>query len=155
MTYQEWLASVPDCFKNDPFWRVEVYRLSMFVADIGWPDVTKLFSDGRTRGLADQVNRSIGSISTDVAEGYSRASHKDQARFDEYALGSTRESRNWYYQGRHVLTERVSLHRMELLTQIIRLLLTMIPNERSIALREASLPYGTNAWEIETVPFAA
>src|SRR6185503_15396317 len=117
MTYQEWLASVPDCFKNDPLWRVEVYRLSMFVAEIGWPDVTKLFSDGRTRGLADQVNRSIGSISTDVAEGYSRASHKDQARFYEYALGSARE--------------------------------------RSIALREAPLPYGTNAWEIETVPFAA
>ncbi|HWB52906.1 MAG TPA: hypothetical protein VG722_01895, partial [Tepidisphaeraceae bacterium] len=54
----------------------------------------------------------------------------ERARFYEYALGSAREARNWYYAGRHILSEPVATHRMETTTQIIRLLLTMIPNQR-------------------------
>jgi hypothetical protein len=48
----------------------------------------------------------------------------------EYALGSTRESRHWYYQGRHVLSEKVAEHRINLLAEIARLLLSIIPQER-------------------------
>ena len=51
---------------------------------------------------------------------------------------SARESRGWYYKGRHVLASEVVLHRIRLLTQIIRLLLTMIPEQRSSEIRDTS-----------------
>ena len=136
MNYQDWMKTVPPTITNDPLWKVEAYRLASFASDLAWPDVTKLLSDKRTIGLADQLYRSVGAVSSDIAEGYSRQSGKDQARFYEYALGSAREGRNRYYQGRHVLGPTVAEHRLKLLTEIIRLLLTMIPNERGYALRE-------------------
>jgi len=83
----------------------------------------------------------MGSISANIAEGYSRGSDKDRARFYEYALGSARESRDWYYKGRHVLGEEVMTHRQRLLTQIIRLLPTMIPQQRGRVLHEGDIPY--------------
>jgi four helix bundle protein len=136
MTYSDWIKTVPQTITGDPLWKMEAYRLALFAADLAWPDVTKLIADKRTIGLADQLYRSAGAVSSDIAEGYSRQSGKDQARFYEYALGSSREARNWYYEGRHILGEKVADHRMKLHTQIIQLLLTMIPNERGYALRE-------------------
>jgi four helix bundle protein len=121
----------------------------VFAADLAWPDVTKLIQDKRTIGLADQLYRAVGSVSANIAEGYGRQSGKDQARYYEYALGSTREARNWYYQGRHILTDLVAKHRLQLLTQIIRLLLTIIPSERGYKLHEEAADYKT---EYETIP---
>ena len=58
----------------------------IFLVDIGWQDVTKLTKDGRTRSLADQLYRSLGSICANNAEGYSRGTSRDRARFYENAL---------------------------------------------------------------------
>jgi four helix bundle protein len=143
MNYKEWGLTVPDCMRGDPLWRVEAYRLAVFVGEIGWPDVTRLMHDARTIKLSGQLYEALGSISANVAEGYSRGSNKDRARFYEYALGSARESRDWYYKGRHVLTEKVALHRMDLLTQITRLLLVMVPDERGRRISEEQAPYIT------------
>ncbi len=141
MTYEEWLVSVPSELVDDPLWRMEVHRLAVFAGDLAWHDVSKLSRDRRTLSLADQLYRAVGSISANIAEGYSRRSGKDQARFYEYALGSAREARGWYYQGRHLLSEPVAMHRIRLLTRIIRLLLTIIPAERGYKLREEPAPY--------------
>ncbi len=141
MTYEEWLASVPAELTNDPLWRMEVYRLAVLAGDLAWHDVSRLARDKRTVGLSDQLYRAIGSVSANVAEGYSRRSGKDQARFYEYSLGSAREARGWYYQGRHILPEAVATHRIGLLTRIIRLLLTIIPAERGYKLKEEQTPY--------------
>jgi four helix bundle protein len=100
--------------------------------------------DKRTLDLSDQLYRALGSISANLAEGYSRGTGKDRARFYEYALGSARESRDWYYKDRHVLGEIVTRHRLSLLTQIIRLLLTMIPQQRGRILREQPVSYQTD-----------
>jgi four helix bundle protein len=108
---------------------------------VGWTDVTILMQDRRTVGLADQLYRALGSIGANVAEGYSRGTGRDRARFYEYALGSARETRDWYYKGRHVLSEEVTHHRLDLLTQAIQLLLTMVPQQRGGVLREAGVPY--------------
>lgn len=113
--------------------------------------MTKLLSDRRTLRLSDQLYRSLGSISTNISEGYSRGSGKDRARFyplasqsswraGEYALGSARESRDWYYKGRLIGNE-VVLHRIRLLTHVIRLLLTMIPDQRSYKVSEPQKQY--------------
>jgi four helix bundle protein len=120
---------------------MRAYRLGLFISDIGWEDVTKLMLDPRTIKLSDQLCRSLGSISVNIAEGYSRSSGKDRARFYEYALGSARESREWYYKSRHILTESVVQHRADLCSQIIRLLLTILPAERHRSLKEDSITY--------------
>ena len=141
MNYEEWLKSVPTEITGDPLWTVEAYRLALFAAELGWHDVTKLMKDKRTMELADQLYRALGSIGANISEGYSRGGGRDRARFYEYALGSARESRGWYYNGRHVLGETVAEHRIRLLTQIIRLLLTMIPDQRSATFHEESPAY--------------
>ncbi len=148
MDYNDWLASVPPEFTGDPLWRMEVYRLAVFVGDLVWLDVSRLIQDKRTVSLADQLYRAVGSISANVAEGYSRRSGRDQARFYEYALGSARESRGWYRQGRHVLSETVATHRIKLLTNIIRLLLTIIPAERGYKLKEERASYDVDLTDL-------
>lgn len=135
MNLKEWLAAAPKEIVNDALWHMEVYRLALFACDLAWQDVDRLVQDKRTISLADQLYRAIGSIGANVAEGYSRRSGRDQARFYEYALGSAREARGWYYQSRHVLGEDTAQNRIDLLTQIIRLLLTIIPSERGSSIR--------------------
>jgi four helix bundle protein len=115
--------------------------------------VTKLMKYKRTLGLSDQLYRALGSIGANVAEGYSRGTGKDRARFYEYGLGSARESRGWYYDGRHVLGESVAGHRIRLTTQIIRLLLTMVPDQRGSILHEDAPPYLTEPKLDEDQPF--
>lgn len=141
MKYSDWEASVPKDIRDDVLWSVEVYRLGLFVAIIGWHDVTKLVEDKRTRSLADQLYRALGSISANIAEGYSRSTDKDRARFFEYALGSARENRDWYYKSEPILQETVVLHRISTLTQIIRLLLTALNNLRTRTIREEPEQY--------------
>jgi four helix bundle protein len=130
MTYEEWEASVPEQIRADVLWKQEIYRLSLFASDLAWEDSGKLLREPRTVSVADQLYRSAGNISSNVAEGYSRGTGKDRARFYEYASGSEREARDWYYKARRVLRKEVTDHRNDLMTQIIRLSLTMIRNER-------------------------
>ncbi|GAB4526779.1 MAG: four helix bundle protein [Anaerolineae bacterium] len=141
MTYEDWLASVPPELTGDPLWRMEVYRIAIMAGDLAWHDVSKLIQDRRTVSLADQLYRAVGSVGANIAEGYSRRSGKDQARFYEYALGSAREARGWYHQARHLLSETVVTHRMRLLTMIIRLLLAIIPAGRGYKITEEQVPY--------------
>lgn len=121
MNYSDWFPTVPTSITGDPLWKVEAYRLSLFLADIGWNDITKLVSDKRTMALSDQLYRAIGSIGANLAEGYSKSSGKDRARFYEYSLGSARETRGWYYKARHILGETVTNHRLQFTAQIIGL----------------------------------
>jgi four helix bundle protein len=141
MNYQEWATTVPQAIAGDVLWKVEVYRLALFAADIGWEDVTALTRDRRTLALADQLYRALGSVSANIAEGYSRGTGKDRARFYEYALGSARESRDWYYKARHVLSDAVLEHRLHLQTQIIRQLLVILPDQRGRILKEDIIEY--------------
>lgn len=141
MNYREWESTVPAEIKGDSVWKSEAYRLALFAADLGWHDATKLLTDKRTISVADQLYRSVGAVSADVEEGYSRGTGRDRARFYEYGLGSAREARGWCFKGRHVLGAEVTGHRLQLLTQIVKLLLTMIPDQRGQVLREDSPPY--------------
>jgi four helix bundle protein len=71
----------------------------------------------------------VSSIGANLGEGYSRSSGKDRARIFEYALSSVRESITWYQAGRPVLGEVVPA-RLNVLEEIRRLLLAIIPRER-------------------------
>jgi four helix bundle protein len=141
MNYEEWLSSVPATITDDALWQTAVYRQALFLGDLCWYDISKLVKDRRTVSLSDQLYRAAGGISANIAEGYSRASEKDQARFYEYALGSSRESRDWYFKGRFVLGQMVVEHRMGLLVHIIRQLAKMVPKYRGKYISEESASY--------------
>ena len=141
MRYDEWQAGVPDEIKGDPLWKLEVYRLGLFVSDIAWQDALVLNRTLLTRDMADQLYRAICSISANIAEGYSRSTGKDRARFFEYSLGSAREARDWYYKSRHTLKEEVCNHRINLLTQIIKMLNVLTPHQRQKGIREEQPEY--------------
>jgi four helix bundle protein len=130
MNYEDWVMCVPKDITDDALWTVTAYRYGLFLSDLCWFDVTKLMQDKRTLDLSDQLYRAAGSISANIAEGYSRSTGKDRARFYEYALGSARESRDGYYKARYVLNENVMQHRSGFQTEIIRLLITMVPQQR-------------------------
>ena len=152
MTYDQWEAAVPDQLRGDSLWKVKAYRLSLFATGLGWHDVTELAKDRRTIGLADQLYRALGSISSNIAEGYSRGTGRDRARFYEYALGPARESRDWYFKARHILGAPVTGHRLDLLTEIIRLLLTMVPQQRASAIRDPEEEYTPKPALLSKVP---
>jgi len=139
--YQDWEASVPEAIREDSLWNIKVYRLALFSCNIGWQDATDLFRDGRTRSLSDQLYRALGSISANIAEGYSREADKEREHFYENALGSAREARDWYYKAEKVLPEPVIVHRIKLLAEIIRMLLVMIPDQRGRVLKEETVEY--------------
>ena len=141
MKYVEWQAGVPDEIKSDSLWKLEVYRLGLFAADIAWQDALVLNKNPLTRGLADQLYRAVCSISANIAEGYSRSTGKDRARFLEYSLGSAREARDWYFKSHHTLKEEVIKHRIDLLTQIIKMLSVLTPNQRQKGIREEQAEY--------------
>lgn len=130
MNYTDWAKAVPMTIKGDPLWKVEAYRLALYAADIGWQDATKLMRDKRTLSLADNLYAALGSISAGIADGFSRGTLKERARCYERALGSARESRDWYYKARHILGESITIHRLDLLARIIRLLLAITPGQR-------------------------
>lgn len=141
MRYDEWQAGVPDDIKGDSLWKLEVYRLGLFISDIAWQDALELNKNHLTRGIADQLYRAVCSISANIAEGYSRSTGKDRARFLEYSLGSAREARDWYYKSQHTLKEEVIQHRINLLTQIIKMLNVLTPHQRQKGIREEQAEY--------------
>lgn len=129
--------------RQDPLWNLEVYRLGLFIADIGWEDIVILDKNRITRDEADQIHRSLDSISANIAEGYSRSTGKDRARYFEYSLGEAREARDRYYKVRRALKPEVALHRIKLLTQIIKILNTFVPAQRKRGIREETGIYIT------------
>ncbi len=141
MEYQEWENQVPESMKIDSVWKVTAYRQALFLSDLCWNDISLVLKDERTVSIASQLNRAVGSIGANITEGYSRSTGKDRALFYQYALGSARESRDWYYKCRRVLGENVFIHRIELISLIVRLLVKMIPQQRGYLVREDQTPY--------------
>ena len=156
MIFTQWQASVPPEITHDPLWNMDVYRLALFIGEIAWFDVCKLSLDKRTLEISDQLHRAVGSISANIAEGYSKASKKDEARYFEYSLGSAREARDWYYKSRHILGDDVFIHRARLLVQIIRPLLKIVPEFRGKKISDERSDYGIYTLEsiLESVPFS-
>jgi four helix bundle protein len=153
MKFAEWKESVPEVLTADALWTVKAYQLALFLADIAWHDVVKLSRASGMRSLSDQLYRSVGSICANIEEGYSKKSSKDRARFYEYSLGSARESRGWFFRARHILGDEVANHRMNLTTEVIKLLLTMVPDQRSLSVNEDRTEYLVREVQDMEVPF--
>ena len=148
MTFNSWQETVPATLKKDAVWSLSSYRHALCLAELCWMDVSKLNMDFRTRELCSQLYRAVGSVGANLAEGFSRGAGRDRARFYEYALSSARECRHWYFNAKHILGDAVTEHRLNLLSEIIRLTLTIIPQQRDSLLRDESVPYHTQEPEI-------
>jgi len=73
----------------------------------------------------------VGSISANIAEGYSRTSAAERARFFEYGESSAREAREWLFKVRHALDRDATTVRIGLATRIMKILTIAIKGERS------------------------
>ncbi len=131
MTYAEWLADVPDNIKRDRLWEFPAYQKALLLYDLAWEDCEKMLREVRGRGNADQLNRSVGSISANIEEGYGRGFGKEYNYFLRVALGSARESRGWYYRSRRFFPSAVLQHRYSLLDEIIALLVSKIHGNKA------------------------
>lgn len=61
---------------------------------LGIYKITKLFPREELRGLSDQIRRAAVSISSNIAEGFSRRSNLEKKQFYYLSLGSLTEVQN-------------------------------------------------------------
>jgi len=127
---------------GDPLERMAVHRHARKLIADSWDDVVAMQSNSGTAGIVGQFRKSVGSIAANIAEGYSKSSGRERAHGFEYALGSARETVEWYATAEPVLDHEVIVERLELIGQIQRLLVAIIPpeRERTIAPRNRRKP---------------
>jgi four helix bundle protein len=131
MTYDEWESTIPAAVRQDVIWRVQAYRLALYLSSCAEQDGGPMTHDGRFAQSACQLLRAAGSVAANIAEGYPRQSGRDRIRYYEYALGSAAEVKVWYLNTRTALPPGVVEDRFALLRSITRLLLTMIRSARA------------------------
>ena len=125
-----WERTCPEAITSDVIWSLDAYRAALFLIDLARNDMriaAKLHYDRR---LAGQLLGSVGSISANIAEGYSRSSRADRLRFYDYALGSNRECFSWYGVAGDVVPADALNDRLVLLARIRSLLLGLIRSLR-------------------------
>jgi four helix bundle protein len=90
-----WEQRAPSAARLDPAWRFNAYRVSLYALDRVRADLPRI---RRRAGadIANQLLRSIASISANIGEGLGRPTPIDRLRFIGIALGSLRESFTWY-----------------------------------------------------------
>ena len=83
------------------FEKLEVWQKAIQFADLVYR-LTKTFPDDERFGLTSQMRRAAVSISSNIAEGTSRHSRDDYARFLEIASGSLFEVVSQSFIGRNL-----------------------------------------------------
>jgi hypothetical protein len=147
MRYLEFERKVPEAIKSDLIWQWSVYRCALFLGELCWHDVSKLVNDPRTAHMTGRLYDAIGAIGADLAGAHARTPGKERAAILEKCLGSARQGRHWYYEGRHVLSTKVVDHRLHLLSLICRLVAGPVAISGTPILREPSPPYGSETLE--------
>jgi four helix bundle protein len=87
------------------------------------------FPDGRVSSvIANQLLRSAGSISANVAEGFGRRMGKEYTHYLIVARGSTTETLDWYLKCRDLklVTAAIFEERRSLLEEVLKMLNKMI-----------------------------
>ena len=130
--YDAWLRTVPPDITDDTLWRMSAYRFALYAMSRAQADVAPLTRCRETRPHIDQLLRAVGAISANLEEGYGRSGGADRAHFFEYALSTARESRGWYYKCGRAFSAETLGNRMNVFTQIIRMLTTAVPDPCAI-----------------------
>ena len=124
MRYEEWEAGVADQVKSEAMCKFFGYRKALFLYDLCWKDCETLLKHPLGKPVAQQLIRSVGSISANIEEGYGRGYSKDRLYFLRIGIGSARESKGWYYRAKDLLSGEVIAHRLNLVSEVIALLVT-------------------------------
>ena len=132
----EWEKTVPEPFRRDPIWRTPAYRFGLWLSDLAKGDARLLRQDRDRRNDTDQLLRAVNGISSNISEGYSRSTGPERARYYDYALATTRESRDWYFKCRDLLGDALVVERIGVLDRIIRILTVVVPRERDDSRRK-------------------
>jgi four helix bundle protein len=130
-TYEEWEHSVHERVKAEPIWAFLGYRKALFLYDLAWEDCGKLVKDSRGRAIAQQLIRSVGSISANLEEGHGRGYGKQRDWFVGVSIGSARESKGWYWKSHRLLSVAVLDHRLALLDEIIALTVAELARQKN------------------------
>ena len=130
MTYDEWEAEAEKTYGADPIWHLHVYRRSLYLTDCSQTELRILAQARRGVKVAGQLTKSLGSIRANISEGYGRSMPADRLRFYEYALGSARESLEWYHEVRSLLPPELVRQRVQQLSQIIGMLTGLVKAQR-------------------------
>jgi four helix bundle protein len=120
-----WEQSLSTDERGDPIWGLDVYRLSRFALDLAREDARR-YDKALPRESRDQLVTAVASVAANIAEGYSRPSSADRARFYSYALGSLREAVVWYSSLRDHLDAQLAVERIALLARLRRLLFGLL-----------------------------
>jgi four helix bundle protein len=121
----EWEPTVSPAETGDPLWKLHAYRLARYQLHCCVVDIREAQPPLNREG-AEQLRRSVASVSANLSEGYSRRTPADRARFYSYALGSLRESAVWYLSLAGILSTQCLAHRLGLIAQERRLLLGVL-----------------------------
>lgn len=130
MTFEEWETRVPDVLRRQAVWRVTAYRKASYLAARVADDMAPIVGDIRFVKEIPQLVEAVGSIGSNIWEGYGRRSRPDRVRFYEYAYSSAGEAMHWYTAVSVALPQALLVQRAEQLAEVSRLLLTMMGNER-------------------------
>ena len=130
MTYDEWASTVPAAITGEVIWKVQAFRLALYLAACVERDTRGMAEDKRFALTVAQLVRAAGSIGANIAEGYPRQSGRDRVRYYEYALGSAGEAKVWYLSTHPVIAADVLEQRFSVIRSISRLLQKMINSSR-------------------------
>lgn len=95
------------------FKELQVWQLSIGLAVMTY-DVTKSFPKEEKFGLSSQINRSVISISSNIAEGAGRNSNKEFIQFLSIALGSSFE-----VESQLIISEKIGFMNIETLNLLL------------------------------------
>jgi four helix bundle protein len=126
----DWERTCPHAITSDVLWKLHAYRAALYLQHLAIGDYQVLFAAHPNGDSADQLKRAAESISSNLAEGYSRSTRADRLRFFGYSLGSSRECISRYAGARDALAEAVIDERLLLLARIRALLLGLIRSYR-------------------------
>ena len=78
--FEIWQKAQPDAIRGDVLWSLDRYRLALHLGDLVRGDVRRAKGDEYS-GARNQLLACVSSISANIAEGYSRPTPGDRARF--------------------------------------------------------------------------
>jgi four helix bundle protein len=125
-----WERTCHPAITSDVIWKLDAYRASLFLIYLARQDMRRASTREFDAKLSGQLLHAAGSVSANLAEGFSRSTRADRLRFLDYALGSDRECISWYCTAGDVIPTDTMNDRLILLARIRSLLLGLIRSLR-------------------------